>query len=317
METRANYVLIGAITLIGILATFGFFIWLASFEVDRQYDRYDILFDDVSGLSRAANVNFNGIAVGQVVSMAMDKDNPSKVRVRIEVDANTPVLKNTTAQLRSQGVTGVSYVALSGGIGDSEPLVDPDGGVPVIVGQRSLVDQLSEDAPDLLSEALKVIRDIQTFTGGENQAYVAGILKNLDAASGQLDSALSDFSSITRTVAIGDIANLQVHRPARSDQPIGADGAGERGRDDDGGAGGLRDVQDDARLRDLGAGQGRQCLRRHRDADPHARSPRSSPNSTPRWRAWAARSTGSRAMCAACWRASGRRARPPTPGWWS
>ena len=201
METRANYVLIGAVTLFGIVAGFVFFIWLASVQVDRQYDHYDILFNDVSGLSQAADVRFNGLSVGQVVSLNLYEKDPSKVRVRIEVDAKTPILKNTTAQLRSQGVTGVSYVALSGGTGDSEPLVGEDGGVPLIIGQRSLVDQLSEDAPDLLSEALKVIKDIQAFTGGENQAYVSGILKNLDDASGRLDAALDDFSSITKTVA--------------------------------------------------------------------------------------------------------------------
>ena len=58
METRANYVLIGAVTLFGIVAGFVFFIWLASVQVDRQYDHYDILFNDVSGLSQAADVRF-------------------------------------------------------------------------------------------------------------------------------------------------------------------------------------------------------------------------------------------------------------------
>ena len=70
METRANYVLIGAVTLFGIVAGFVFFIWLASVQMDRQYDHYDILFNDVSGLSQAADVRFNGLSVGQVVLKA-------------------------------------------------------------------------------------------------------------------------------------------------------------------------------------------------------------------------------------------------------
>ena len=74
METRANYVLIGACALAGILLGLGFFVWLAKFQIDRQYAYYDVLFDNVSGLSRAADVRFSGLSVGQVVSLDLDDD---------------------------------------------------------------------------------------------------------------------------------------------------------------------------------------------------------------------------------------------------
>jgi len=35
METKANYVLIGACTLVVIVLGLGFFVWLAKFQVDR------------------------------------------------------------------------------------------------------------------------------------------------------------------------------------------------------------------------------------------------------------------------------------------
>ena len=60
METRANYILIGLFTLLAILGTLGFFIWLASIQIDRQYATYGILFDDVSGLDASGDVLFNG-----------------------------------------------------------------------------------------------------------------------------------------------------------------------------------------------------------------------------------------------------------------
>jgi phospholipid/cholesterol/gamma-HCH transport system substrate-binding protein len=109
METRANFVLIGAFTLFGILGSLGFFLWLAKVEVDRQYAYYDILFTDVSGLGDAGDVRYNGLPVGQVVRLSLDRDDPGKVRVRIEIDAATPVKTDTIATLELQGVTGVSY----------------------------------------------------------------------------------------------------------------------------------------------------------------------------------------------------------------
>lgn len=53
METRANYILIGAFTLLSMLGALGLFLWLAKVEIDRQYAYYDILFEDVSGLGAA------------------------------------------------------------------------------------------------------------------------------------------------------------------------------------------------------------------------------------------------------------------------
>ena len=202
METRANYILIGAVTLFGIFAGLAFFLWLAKIQVDRQYAYYDVLFDSVEGLGRASAVRYNGVDVGQVLSIGLDPVDPSEVRVRIEVGAETPVKTDTTATLSSQGVTGVSFVALSGGSPNAPLLtaVSPEP-VPVIESERSVVQGLIADAPDLLSEALILLRGLSEFTGPENRDAVAGILRNAEGASGRLDEALTDFSEISQTVA--------------------------------------------------------------------------------------------------------------------
>lgn len=202
METRANYILIGAVTLLGIFAGLGFFLWLAKIQVDRQFAYYEVLFDSVEGLGRASAVRYNGVDVGQVLSIELDPNDPSEVRVRIEVGAETPVKTDTTASLSSQGVTGVSFVSLSGGSTDAPLLTaaSPEA-VPVIESERSVVQGLIADAPDLLSEALILLRGLSEFTGPENRDAVAGILRNAEGASGRLDAALTDFSEISQTVA--------------------------------------------------------------------------------------------------------------------
>jgi phospholipid/cholesterol/gamma-HCH transport system substrate-binding protein len=201
METRANYLLIGACALAGILLGLGFFVWLAKFQIDRQYAYYDVLFDNVAGLSRAAGVTFSGVAVGQVVSINLDEQGSNQVRVRIEVAADTPIHEGATAQLQSQGVTGVSIVSLSPGDTSKPLLRDNRAGVPEIPGQRSVVQSLTEDAPDLLAESIKLVKEFQVIVGTENQQKVAAILANVEQASGEFEAALSDFSTISRSVA--------------------------------------------------------------------------------------------------------------------
>ena len=200
METRANYLLIGIFSLLAILGTLGFFIWLASVQIDRQYKTYGILFEDVSGLDPSGDVLFNGISVGTVIGLRIYEKDPSKVFATIEVDSATPVRADTVAQLQSQGVTGVAYVSLSGGTPSAPPPVAEENGLPIIPSRRSTVQTLVEDAPDLLAEATELLEQFKTLIGPQNQAHVTNILRNLDTSSQRLDEALNDFSQITGTV---------------------------------------------------------------------------------------------------------------------
>ncbi len=219
METRANYILIGAFTLLAILGTLGFFIWLANVQLDRQYTTYGILFDDVSGLNPSGDVLFNGISVGKVIGLRIYEKDPAQVFATVEINATTPVRVDTVAQLQSQGVTGVAYISLSGGTPGAARLTAPAGELPIILSRRSTVQTLVEDAPDLLAEATRLLQQFQTLTGPENQLYVTNILRNLDASSGRLDQALTDFSNITDTVAD---ATLQITRFTSRLDSIGA-----------------------------------------------------------------------------------------------
>ena len=115
METKANYLLIGLFTITGLLCSMAFLLWLAKVQVDQQYSYYFVHFDNVTGLSNAGDVRYNGLPVGRVVDLQLDPDDPAKVRARIELDVQTPIKTDTVATLQSQGVTGVSFVALTGG----------------------------------------------------------------------------------------------------------------------------------------------------------------------------------------------------------
>ncbi len=205
METRARYILVGAFTLLSLVAALGFILWLAKVQIDRTFAQYDILFDNVSGLGQGSPVYYNGIDVGDVLNIAMDLENPTLVRVRIEIYASTPVRMDTMATLASQGVTGVSYVALEGGSPQSERLeVIPPNIVAVIPSKPSVVQGLITDAPDLLAEAIALMRDIRGFTTEENTKAIASILKNVESATARIDT----MATRTETVMISAEATL-------------------------------------------------------------------------------------------------------------
>jgi phospholipid/cholesterol/gamma-HCH transport system substrate-binding protein len=181
METQARFLLIGAVTLAAALGVAAFVVWLAGVGPARETVAYDVVFDGVAGLDVDAEVVFSGLPVGRVTALALDGADPTRVRARIEVLDETPVTRGTVAQLGTQGVTGLSYVALSGGTG--EPLDAPEGEVPTIPSVRSAVQALFDETPDVVAESAALLRELQGFATPDNQARVARILADLEGAT--------------------------------------------------------------------------------------------------------------------------------------
>ena len=188
METRANHILIGAFTLAVIVAAFGFILWLAKTEIDQRLASYDILFDgSVTGLNIAGDVRYQGVRVGQVTELRIYEKDPKFVRVRIEIDANTPINSGSVASLEFFGITGVLFVQISSGDPDAPPLIrQPDQEVPIIASGKSGLDELFAGAPRLLENAAVLIERLSMIVDTDNRKSIASILKSTEAVSGSI-----------------------------------------------------------------------------------------------------------------------------------
>ncbi|WP_199553308.1 MlaD family protein [Sandaracinobacteroides hominis] len=181
MERRNSYMLVGAVTFILVLALFGFVLWLARFSREDK-DAYDIFFaQSVAGLAVGSNVSFSGVPVGQVRQIALMPETPQFIRVRIELQPDTPVLAGTTASLTSVGFTGVTEVQLSGSMRGQAPLTEPGPyGVPVIPATPGGFGQLLESAPQVLERASTLLARLNEVFDDENRAALASLVTNLD-----------------------------------------------------------------------------------------------------------------------------------------
>ncbi|WP_134679514.1 MlaD family protein [Paracoccus ravus] len=202
METKANFVLIGAFTIAGFLALLGFLVWFAKIELNRQFAYYDIYFSEVSGLGSSSDVTFAGLSVGNVVDMQISDDPNGAVRVRVEVAEDTPIRTNSRASIEIQGVTGVANVAITSGTVDAPLLrgVNP-GSVAVIPANRSAFQTLSDQGPEMISRLNTVAGQLTQLLGEENQNRVSTILDNVERSSANLDKALADVTGATEAIA--------------------------------------------------------------------------------------------------------------------
>ena len=203
METRANHLLIGGFVLATVVAFFGFVIWMAKIEIDREFARYNIYFEgSVSGLSVAGEVCYKGIPVGTVQEIGIDPRNPNRVRVTVEVAGNTPIKEDTVAQLELQGITGVSYVQLTGGSPESPSLKVPaDERLRVIASRPSQFEELFAGAPELINRFIVLLSEATKVFDAQNRVAISDTLANLQLLTTTLAQRSGDIDGILTNVA--------------------------------------------------------------------------------------------------------------------
>src|ERR1700738_4613203 len=177
METRANYVLIGAFTLAVIAAAFGFVLWFQSLHTTKARSPIRIIFEGpASGLRNGGSVNFNGIRIGEVISVKLD--NPRRVVALAMVGNDAPIRKDTLVGLEFQGLTGVAAISLKGGE-EAAPAVPLDeDGIPVLTADPHALQDVTEAIRGTLQNINRVVAD--------NQQAIKNSLHNLEAFTSSL-----------------------------------------------------------------------------------------------------------------------------------
>ncbi len=220
METRANYVLIGAFVLLAAAALMLFTLWIAGTPLNRSSSTYDVVFEGpVNGLIEGGEVRFNGIKVGEVTRLSLDRQDPNRVIARIRIDSQTPVRTDSVAELNFLGITGVTFIQIRAG-SPEQPLLVPEDfqPPPVIKTERTALDELFQGGQDLLTVTGDAINRVNDALSDENVKHVTAILANLETASakiaaddGLIDSASSALKSLDRAATAMETAANSVN----------------------------------------------------------------------------------------------------------
>jgi len=197
MEIRASYVLVGAVVLAILVGIAAFSVWLVKADGDSQVAFYEIAFaGSVSGLQEGGQVRYRGIPVGRVADIRIDPLNVENVLVQVEIEQETPIKRDTIANLEMQGVTGIAYVQLRGGTQASPSLEPEDGGeTPRITSERSALERVFESTPDLLVRALALVDRITLIFDESNRAAIGSTLQDMAVVADTLAAHSEDFGA--------------------------------------------------------------------------------------------------------------------------
>jgi len=209
METRAHHLLIGSFAIGIAVLTVLFLLWIGKIEFNKQHQVYDLKFEgSVAGLSKAADVLYNGIKVGEVIELKLDEDDPKFVWVQIQVERMTPVKDNSYAVLAVQGLTGVAAVEIKArepAPGEENlkpnPLVaSGEQRFPVIPTEKSDFQKLFAGAPELINRGNAVLDRLSNFLSGANEAKFSATIANVERLTGNIAKASDKFDSIASNV---------------------------------------------------------------------------------------------------------------------
>ena len=197
MTTRASNFVIGAATLVAITVGFTGFLGYRKIHAVQQHGPLRVVFEgSATGLAKGSSVNFDGVQVGEVLSIKLD--GPRKIVALVTLDNSAPIRKDTVVGLEAQGLTGVMAIALTGGAPEAPPVPLDEDGIPTLSADLSEVQSIRDtlhNVDHVLVDNRDVIRDamlsFETYT-----ATLAGKGETLDSIMRQADTAFASFDGV-------------------------------------------------------------------------------------------------------------------------
>ncbi len=216
METKANYVAVGAFVLASILGLVIVLLWLAGAQYSEEFAYYRTFFSGaVTGLGDGTIVRYNGINVGHVSKLTFDPDNPKRVIVDLQVDPTLKIHSDSIASIASEGLTGGTYVEIDGG-SKNAPVLERRmfGEYPVIQSKESTLQALEQSAPKILAKIDMIADRLNDVLSKDNVKAFSGILSNIKTTTDVLKARSPDIDKTIHNLATGtdqlniDLADL-------------------------------------------------------------------------------------------------------------
>ncbi|HSV36266.1 MAG TPA: MlaD family protein, partial [Ramlibacter sp.] len=139
--------------------------------------------ETVTGLQSQAAVRYRGVDVGKVAAIGFDPKAQGHVLLRLEIDEEAPITRDTFATLNFQGVTGLAYVQLDDSGKPAPRLAPDDDNPPRIPLQPSLLSKLTSRGEIILDQVEKATSRMNQLLGDDNQKRFSTALDNLGQAA--------------------------------------------------------------------------------------------------------------------------------------
>ncbi|HOV02849.1 MAG TPA: MlaD family protein [Kaistiaceae bacterium] len=230
METRANTLIVGIFTLVGITLAVLFALWELRYgEKQSMRDIRVVFAGSVYGLAEGYAVYFKGIKIGEINALKFDPDDPDLVSVFLKVDPAAPLKMDSRARIGVSGFTGSGYIEFVGGTPSSLSLFE-QGEVPTVLGEVSPFQDIVDTAQRIANKTEAIVQKLDRFVGTNEPKLTSSfddIKKFTDVLAKNADG-VDDLLANARELA--DSLNRSAERidklVASADAAFGTEGGG-------------------------------------------------------------------------------------------
>lgn len=196
MDSKVNYTAVGLFVLLLGLGLAATAYWLVTGGKQQTFTPYLIYAtDSVAGLTVNSHVLYRGVDVGSVKSIRIDEHNPDRIRIRVDIDANVPICEDTVAQLRPQGVTGLSILNLTGGKSPIRLKAPSDDKDIVIPYEPSIFSRLEGGLNETMIKVARISDRLDQLFSDKNIATMDSTLDNINVLASMLAERRADIST--------------------------------------------------------------------------------------------------------------------------
>lgn len=175
---------------------------------DDKYTKYTIHTNlDVTGLSSSTSVRYKGIVIGNIEQIGLDESNFNDIKMVLSIKKSIPIRIGSSVILQSQGIAGLSYLALRQN--EKEPFIE-DPKDRILRFETSLLGKLSSKADHATDEILEILKNFRVLFDENNLENISQIIQNINNLGQNLNQTQANIN-----VLIKDTNNLMLEINAR------------------------------------------------------------------------------------------------------
>lgn len=188
-------------TAILAITTILLFIWGYSFlkgkDLLDKYRTFYVQYDNVEGLSPSASVTINGLIVGKVTNIALDK-NTGKLMVKLQLKTDFPISKTSTAVIYKPGFIDGKQIAIHPNLADKSECAD--GQILVGLSELDLTEALKQQLVPLQSKFEKVMKNADNLLTGINNVLDTRGQQDLKTSLAELSQTMEQFHKASSNI---------------------------------------------------------------------------------------------------------------------
>lgn len=183
------------------LTTILLFIWGYSFlkgkDLLEKYRTFYVQYDNVEGLSPSASVTINGLVVGKVTKITLDK-NTGKLLVQLQLKTDFPISKTSTAVIYKPGFIDGKQIAIHPNLADNSECAD--GQILIGKSELDLTEALKQQLVPLQAKFEKVMLNVDKLLTGVNNVLDTKGQKDLKTSLAELSQTMEQFHKASSSI---------------------------------------------------------------------------------------------------------------------